>query len=82
MISQMESPFVCEDAQTGSDTISQTGELETLHYMKQELGGGSKAESFARWRGCVLLPAREVHKSGVDAAKHSASLGAEAARGG
>jgi hypothetical protein len=45
---RIELSLVREEVQTESEATSQNGELETLHYMKQELGGGSEAES---WRG-------------------------------
>lgn len=37
----VELSFVREDVQVESEATSQDGELETLHYVKQELGGGS-----------------------------------------
>lgn len=46
MMPHIELSFVCEDVQVESEANSQNGELETLHYVKQELGGGSEAESF------------------------------------
>jgi hypothetical protein len=85
----IELSFVGEDVQVESEATSQNGELKTLHYVKQDLGGGSKAESFVcKEEGpaaqCVQLLA-ELHvkltKSGVFVTKDSASIGAEA-RGG
>jgi hypothetical protein len=61
----VELSFVRGDVKVESEATSQNGELETLYYVKQELGGGSKAESFARWRGLAQCPstgAREATK--------------------